>query len=78
MVMILIFIEIVELNCFGLSDMTKKNIEVRARLDAIMEKDEEEYETRIDYQDYIFDLKDDKNNEVIPLESKTFKNINDE
>ena len=78
MLMILIFIEIIELNCFGLSDMTKKNIEVRAKLDAIMENNEDDYETRIDYQDYIFDLKEDKNNEIIPLESKTFKNLNDE
>ena len=33
--MFLIYIEIIQLNFFGLSYMTKKNIEERAKLDAI-------------------------------------------
>ena len=34
--MVLVFIEIIQLNFFGLSTMTKKNIEERAKLDAIL------------------------------------------
>ena len=77
-IMVLIFIEIVELNCFGLSYMTKKNIEIRARLDTLFENNEDDYETRIDYQDYIFYFKDEKLNDVNTLESKTIKYINEE
>ena len=54
--MILIFIEIVELNFCGLSYMTKKNIEFRARLDCIMNRNnnDDEDET-IDLKDYTID-----------------------
>ena len=82
-IMILIFVEIVELNCFGLSNMTKKNIEKRARLDSLVDI-EDEYGTRIDYKDYYFELKDEKLNElnelneIIPSESKTFEKSNGE
>ena len=37
--MILVFIEIIQLNFCGLSTMTKKNIELRARLDAMLNDD---------------------------------------
>ena len=40
--MILVFIEIIELNFFGLSKMTKKNIELRARLDSMIISDNED------------------------------------
>ena len=33
--MVLIFIELIELNFLGLSNMTKRNIELRARLESI-------------------------------------------
>ena len=42
--MILVFIEIIQLNFCGLSTMTKKNIEERARLDAILNDDNESKE----------------------------------
>ena len=38
--MILVFIEIIQLNFWGLSTMTKKNIEERAKLDAVLNDDE--------------------------------------
>ena len=31
--LVLVFIEIIEINCYGLSYMTKKNIELRAKID---------------------------------------------
>ena len=37
--MILVFIEIIQLNFCGLSTMTKKNIEERARLDSMVNDD---------------------------------------
>ena len=39
--MSLVFIEIIQLNFCGLSTMTKKNIEERAKLDAVLNDDED-------------------------------------
>ena len=62
LVMILIFIEIIELNCCGLSYMTKKNIELRAKRDAIIEIQDEE--KRINCGGYLLSLNNDKNGEI--------------
>ena len=62
--MILVYIEIIEINCFGLSRMTKKNIELRAELDSNINNNYYEDEKRIDYKDYSIDLIDDKFKEL--------------
>ena len=64
--MILIFVEIIELNFWGLSTMTKKNIELRARIDSMISNDNDinqdingdndDEETFIDLKDYTFDV----------------------
>ena len=64
--MILIFVEIIELNFWGLSTMTKKNIELRARIDSMITNDNDinqdingdndDEETFIDLKDYTFDV----------------------
>ena len=58
--MILVFIEIIELNFFGLSTMTKKNISLRANIEEIAgdSRDINEDDDEI-IQGYILDLKDD-------------------
>jgi len=72
--MILVFLEIIELNFCGLSYMTKKNIELRARLDSInnddrgndndnKEKDEEIYVN----DDYSIELNQRKSNNLFRL-----------
>jgi len=61
--MILIFIEIIELNFCGLSYMTKKNIELRAEKDSMIDFKDEEKE-KIDYEGYSLTIKDDKINEL--------------
>ena len=61
--MILIFIEIIELNFCGLSYMTKKNIELRAKLDSALEVNDDE-KGGIDYEGYLLSLKDDKLKEL--------------
>ena len=71
--MSLVFTEIIELNCFGLSYMTKKNIELRARLDSSTEKDiieEEKKETKFGYQGYIVNLDDNKQSGLIERETR--------
>ena len=70
--MILIFVEIIQLNFCGLSYMTKKNIEIRSRLDSVIEIKEEDNETKIDYKDYSIDLNDVKLTEMIPIDSKSY------
>ena len=72
--MILVFIEVVELNFCGLSYMTKKNIEIRAQLDAIMEDtdDGSNKNKKINIQGYIVDIRDDN-----PLESKEMDYIDE-
>ena len=75
---ILIFVEIIQLNFCGLSYMTKKNIKIRARLDSVIEINEEEDETKIDYRDYSIDLNDAKLTEMIPIDSKSYNDNNNE
>ena len=60
LLMILIFVEIIQLNFFGLSYMTKKNIEIRSQIDSKLVINEEDNETKIDYQDYSIDLNETK------------------
>ena len=75
---ILVFIELIELNCFGLSYMTKKNIELRARLDSDLNKNIYEDDQGIAYKGYDFDFKKFESkgeNELFPLdESLSFAN----
>ena len=62
----LIFTEIIELNCFGLSYMTKRNIELRAHLDSIIEEgDKERNDSEIGLQGYIVELNDDMQEEKL-------------
>lgn len=55
--MIFIFIEIIELNFCGLSYMTKRNIELRARLDSTVDNNNthDDEDEAIDLKDYTFD-----------------------
>ena len=71
-IMILIFVEIIELNCFGLSYMTKKNIKNRAQFDSVLANIEGDNDSRIDYQDYLIDLNDRKLSEMTIIEPKSF------
>ena len=65
-IMLLIFTEIIELNCFGLSYMTKRNIELRAQLDSITEGDEiVRTDTEIGVQGYIIELNSVKEEEKL-------------
>ena len=65
-IMLLIFTEIIELNCFGLSYMTKRNIELRAQLDSITEGDEiVRTDTEIGVQGYIIELSGVKEEEKL-------------
>ena len=75
--MLLIFIELIEINCFGISYMTKKNIQLRSKLDIDLIFDIIEDEEEVNYQGYIFDFKNnntnnsinnDKLNELLPVE----------
>ena len=82
--MVLIYIEIIQLNFCGLSYMTKKNIEERARIDCMLNDNEEDFEEdnkkekgknidekRISIRGYSFELKEfgiDQNNPIIPLD----------
>ena len=61
----LVFIEIIELNCFGLSNMTKKNIELRAIIDSEINNDNNRRKSEKDIvcEDYIIQL-DDKKSEI--------------
>ena len=64
----LIFTEIIELNCLGLSYMTKRNIESRAKLDSIVEGDEiVRSDTEIGLEGYIIELNEFKQEEKITL-----------
>ena len=77
--LVLIFTEIIELNCFGLSYNTKKNIELRARLDSELNINNEEDDNNIDKtillkEGYSINLEDNlyielKNiDEIIPID----------
>ena len=71
LIMILIFVEIIEFNFFGLSFMTKKNIEIRAKIDStlVMEIKEDVNDIKIDYQNYSVNLDEDKSIEMIDIDS---------
>jgi hypothetical protein len=75
---ILVFIELIELNCFGLSYMTKKNIVLRARLDSDLNKNIYEDDQGIAYKGYDFDFQISESkgtNELLLLdESLSFEN----
>ena len=64
--MILVFIEIIQLNFCGLSTMTKKNIEERAKLDSILSIEDN------DEEDNDFYLKD-KDEKTISCGEYTFE-----
>ena len=74
-ILLLIFTEIIELNCFGLSYMTKRNIELRAQLDSIIDEDDKQRnETKIGLQEYIVELSDYKQEEKSMLsDTENFK-----
>ena len=60
--MILVYIEIIELNFCGLSNMTIKNIELRARLDSLIDKvksDDNNKKIDLKGNEYTIELKED-------------------
>ena len=58
--MCLVFIEIIQLNFLGLSYMTQKNIELRAKHDFLNINKKTNSDLEIDYKGYNIDLKDDQ------------------
>ena len=73
--MVLVFIEIIHLNFCGLSYMTKKNIEERARLDAMLNDDNDNDDKNdcyiknnddetINLGEYSIELKEVSNSEI--------------
>ena len=63
--MILVFVEIIELNFCGISAMTKKNIELRAKIDSMITNnndinnikgDNDDEDTFIDLKDYTLEV----------------------
>ena len=82
-IMILVYIEVILLNFCGLSDMTKKNIELRAQLDKLMsendeEDDEDEDDKRVTLKGYeisLIDADNEGNNiksGILPLNSDAY------
>ena len=60
--MVLVYIEIIELNFWGLSNMTIKNIELRARFDCLIDKEKAQDDLKkIDAkgEEYTIELKED-------------------
>ena len=68
--MSLVFIEIIQLNIFGLSNMTQKNIELRAQHDSDLIH-EINSDLKIDYKGYNIDLNDNQ------YELNEFTNLDD-
>ena len=73
---ILVFIEIIELNFFGLSYMTKKNIELRAQIDTNIAnvEDKNNKKRTTTYGEYDVNFNDNKSsyeNELILLDNRT-------
>ena len=72
LVLMLIFIELIELNFCGLSYMTKKNIDLRARLDS--EININDLDKKVNYEGYSLTFKNDRisnltdENELFPME----------
>ena len=63
--MILVFIELIELNFCGLSEMTNKNIEARAKIDVLEDNDDNAIiEKAVTFDDYELELMDNVENEV--------------
>ena len=82
-IMVLVYIEVILLNFCGLSDMTKKNIELRAQLDKLMsendeEDDEDEDDKRVTLKGYeisLIDADNEGNNiksGILPLNSDAY------
>jgi hypothetical protein len=71
LLMILIFVEIIELNFCGLSYMTKKNIKLRAQKDSDLVGNEDDNETKVNYQDYSVELIETKLSEKFLIDSKS-------
>jgi hypothetical protein len=66
--MILVFLEIIELNFCGLSEMTKKNIELRAQLDSVINDENDGQKISVGADGYSIEL-DRKSQKIIRLES---------
>ena len=63
--MILVFIELIELNFCGLSEMTNKNIEARAKIDVLEDNEDNTIiEKAVTFDDYELELMDNVENEV--------------
>ena len=73
MFFILVFLEIIELNCCGLSYMTKKNIELRAQLDIELNKNnkDENINNKIPLEGYNFKLEDNDPKELILIDTNS-------
>ena len=76
----LIFIELIELNFCGLSYMTKKNIELRAKLDS--EININDLDKKVDYEGYSLTFKNDTIkvndvNELITIERDSISGSNE-
>ena len=77
--LVLIYIEVIELNFCGLSDMTKKNIEIRAQNDELLAKSEEkeEEEDKISNRyGYEFSLDNESNKDTNENIDKNMKDKN--
>ena len=64
--MILVFIEIIELNFLDLSTMTKRNINIRAKIEAAednLDEDSTNFEIRLTIDGYEIELKNNKKTE---------------
>ena len=74
---VLVFIEIIELKCFHLSYMTKKNIELRARLDIYISNidvdndDDEKSNKEISYKGYAIALNNKKQCELNDIDNNS-------
>ena len=73
--MALVYIEIIQLNFCGLSDMTNKNIELRARLDTDLINNNEGDKVEVSCQGYTFELNNinNKSTELYPLDDTSYK-----
>ena len=65
--MILVFIEIIELNFFGLSTMTKKNISLRAKKEGIDVDSFHKDDIVVNIQGYTLNFEEDKSLELTDL-----------
>ena len=71
--LILVFIEIIELNCFGISYMTKRNIQLRARLDSELNEDDSDKKSNseIPFKGYIIKLRSKETKELALFDSNS-------